>query len=304
VSDHLVYWIGDRDPPVSDTITIDGGPVDLSAKTVTFKMRAVGSSTLKVNQPVSFKDANGNWRYDWAVNDLDIAASYLVWVEVLSGAKPQTMWESVIEVRAHSPLANTYVELEELKSTGEFTNTTLADWDAQVALESASRTVDLLCGQRFYPDPDATSVRYYTANGDDTLRIDPLITLTSLATDASDDGTYESTWVLSTDFVLEPRNALADGVPYDSIRKLLGGSYAWPAYADSVKITGRFGWLTPPAGVKIATTNIAIRLVNLMRQAPFGVAGIGADGTAVRIARDMPDVMRALAPYVRRTLLV
>jgi hypothetical protein len=318
VSDRLVYWVNDRDPSISDQITVNDVPVDLSAKTVVFKMRPVGSTTTKVSQPVTFKDASGNWRYDWAAGDLDTAGQYLVWVEVTTGAKPQTLWESLIEVRAHGPLSNGYIELEELKSSTELTSTSFADQDLQRAIVAASRSVDLETGRRFWPDT-TDQTRYYTPDGQQTIQVDDLISLTSLGTDTDDDGVAEYTWTQGTDFVLEPRNAPLDGFPYTSIRRLTYSNYLWPgsrvyqpnyhdsalyqlSYRDSVIVTGKFGWPTPPDAVKVATTMMAARFVKRMREAPFGIAGFDATGATVRISQSDPDVARLLAPYVRRIL--
>jgi hypothetical protein len=303
MSDHLVFWVGNRSPSITETITAGGLPVDLSAATVNFKMRPLNSQTLKVDRAaVVVTPTAGTVRYDWDPTDVDTPGEYLAWWEVTSGGITQDVAEAIVEFRAHTPLSNGYIELEELKSSTELTSTSFADQDLKSAIVAASRSIDLETGQRFYPDPDATQVRYYTANGGDTIRIDPLLQLTSIQTDPSADGTFPYTWTLNTDFVLEPRSALADGYPYTSIRKTPYGTYWWPSYSDAVKVTGQFGWLTPPEAVKVATTMLAARFVKRMREAPFGVAGFDATGATVRISQSDPDVARLLAPYVRRVL--
>ena len=61
----LTYYVGNRNPSITETITSNGVIVDLTGKTVRFKMRAVGSSTLKVDQPINnVPDATGVVRYD------------------------------------------------------------------------------------------------------------------------------------------------------------------------------------------------------------------------------------------------
>lgn len=306
MAEGLTWWKGDRDPSISDQITVDDVPVDLSTRAATFKMRAFGATTLKVNQPVSFKDAQGNWRYDWAATDLDTAGSYLAWVEASLGGKVQTLWEFPITVAEHAPQANAYVELEEFKETLQMTGETFLDRDARVALVAASRGIDTALGQRFYADADANQVRYYTADSEGEVRIDPLVTLTSLATDPGDDGTYDYTWVRDTDFALEPVNATLEGRPFTTVRILSGGNYAWPGYPNRIKITGKFGWPAVPAEIKQLTTIVAARLVKRTREAPFGFISFGMDGATARaasIARD-PEFQFLSAGLTRRRLLV
>jgi hypothetical protein len=275
---------------MADVLTIAGVPVDLSAKTVTFKMRALGTTTLKVNQPVSFKDAGGNWRYDWGATDLDTAGEYLAWLVTTTAGKDDTVQEFTIEVRAHAPGTNAYVELEEFKGTTSLKGQTYADGDIQRGLVAASRGIDMALHRRFWPDADAAQVRYYTPRHGGWLEVEDLVTLTTLKVDRDSDGTFEETWVLNTDFVLEPLNAAAESKPFETIRRQpRSGFSGFPCYPRSVELTGKFGWLAVPDGVKQLTTLIASRLVQRTRQAPFGIVAIGPDGAAVRaaeIARD------------------
>src|SRR5437870_113496 len=114
MSSHPLFWKNNRNPPITETITANGDPVDLSAASVRFKMRPVGSTTLKVDQPISnTAGADGVVRYDWGAGDLDTACQYLVWWEVTLGSRTQDMAEAIIEVRAHAN-DNVYLELEQL----------------------------------------------------------------------------------------------------------------------------------------------------------------------------------------------
>jgi hypothetical protein len=278
-------------------------PVDLTAATVNFKMRPLNSSTLKVNRAaVVVTPAAGTVRYDWDPTDVDTEGEYLAWWEVTSGGITQDVAEAIVEFRAHTPLSNAYIELEELKSSTELTSTSFADQDLQNAIVAASRAVDFYTGRRFWPDL-VDQTRYFTGNGTDRVDIDDLITLTSLSTDPSDDGTYEYVWTTGIDYVLEPRNALLDGYPYTSIRRLLGGNYPWPSYNDSVKVVGKFGWSAPPEAVKVATTMLAARYVKRMREAPFGVAGFDATGATVVVSqRPTLTYSSCWRPLARRPL--
>jgi hypothetical protein len=100
----LVWYLGDRSPSITQTITVDQVPFDLSSSTVRFKMRAANSSTLKVDQLASIVDpVAGEVRYDWGATDTDTAQDYLAWWEVTTAGKIQAVAEVFIEIRPHAP---------------------------------------------------------------------------------------------------------------------------------------------------------------------------------------------------------
>lgn len=303
--DLLVWHVGDRNPSITENITVDGVAFDLTSSTVVFKMRAVGSTTLKVNAAATIvaPATNGNVRYDWAALDVDTAGTYLVWWEVTTSSKVQAVGEAIIEFRAHSPLAsNGYVELEEAKKALSLDSTTYADASVSRAILAASRSIDHHCDRRFWADADSAQVRYYDALSASLARIDDLVTLTTLEVDQGGDGTFEESWTVNTDFVLKPLNAPADGWPYTRIEVNPSSSRYFPGYPRSVKVTGKFGWTAVPAGVKQATTVLAHTLLRREREAPFGVVGVGLDNASVRIPVTDPTVRMLLAPFVRHSV--
>lgn len=307
MSDELLWFVGNRNPSITETITYaDGTAVNLAGKTVKFKMRPVGSSTLKVNAAATVVDApTGSVRYDWAALDVDTAGHFLVWWEVTTTAdgKTQDLSEAVIEFRNHTPETQAYAELEEFKSTTELTGTSFQDADIERGLVAASRGIDLATGRRFYSDTD-DQTRYYSPNSVRWLAIDDLNTLTSLATDQSGNGSFSNTWTVNSDFVLEPLNAPADGFPYRSVKAISRSSLYFPTvYPRSVKVVGKFGWTAAPPGVKTATILVAARLIKRTREAPFGIIGLGLEGAAVRasaLARD-PEISFLLDPFNRNS---
>lgn len=290
--DRLVFWKGNRNPAITETITIDGTPVDLTLATVKFQMRAVGSTTLKVDAAATIvTPLAGAVQYSWAAADVDTASTFLIWWRVTTGGKTQDVSEAIIEFRDHAPIANTYVELERAKETISTSGFSHADGDLSEALESASRAVDDICGRRFYLDADATSVRYYTADSIDKVYIDDLSVLTSLETDSTGDGVYERTWTTS-DYQKEPINNPSDSKPYTYIcRKPLGSQYFPSWVPNGVKVTGQFGWSTVPAQVKSATMILAGMYMKRMREAPFGIVGVES---LVRLGKSDPQVMGLL----------
>lgn len=196
-----------------------------------------------------------------------------------------------------------YITAEQLKGSREMSGTDYADEDVRLAIASASRAVDDLTGARFWADDDADQVRYFTPHLLDQVRLFPLTELTAVEVDPSGYGSYDDLLVRDSDFVLEPRNAVADGEPWTALRLLRGGArrrFPDRHPRDCVRVTGRFGWPEPPERVRTATTIIAAKFLLRMRQAPHGVVDIGPDGMAVRIGRYDPDVERLLKRFTKR----
>jgi len=201
-------------------------------------------------------------------------------------------------------VTNGYVTAAALKATLSITGTTF-DADIDAVINSSSRTIDQACGRRFWADAAATSVRTYTPDSWRRVMIDDLITLTSLKVDQDGDGTFEETWVVNTDCVLEPLNAAAETPvrPYESILvRKLARKYFPVDVERSVQVTGKFGWPAIPDEIATATSVLAGKLFKRAREAPFGIVSFGADSTAaMRIARTDPDVANLIGPFVRHT---
>ncbi len=247
----------------------------------------------------------GGVRYDWAALDVATAGDFVAWWQVtLPSTKTQDTPDFEVIIVEHAPASNVYVQREEFKATLSLAGESFANEDIDLALQAASRAIDEMCQRRFYADSDAAQVRYYSPSSDDVLYIDDLVTLTSLKTDEGGDGVFETTWTLNTDFTREPLNAAADGKPWTKIRvHPAGGKVFTTAYPRTVEVTGKFGWTTPPAAIAHATTILAHRLLKRAREVPFGIAGIGLDGSAVRIAAADPDVLSLVQPFSRRVMV-
>lgn len=299
MSDVLVWYVDDRNPSISQTVTIDGVVQDLTGKTCRFKMRPVGSLTLKVDAAVSnTPDTTGVLRYDWTAADLDTEGLYLGWWEVTAASKTQAVAESLIEVRAHSPLSNCYLELEELRQALQQSGT-YADPTFQRALRAASRAIDNLCERRFYLDADANQVRYYTPASSTLLMVDDVETITSVQVDRGGDGTFEETLTANTQYLAEPLNAATDGKPFTRLEPHPASGVTFPTLPRSVKVTGRFGWPEVPSEIIQATAILAHIFALRERDAPFGIQNGGIDGGAVRIARNDPHVMMLCQPFIK-----
>ena len=128
-----------------------------------------------------------------------------------------------------------------------------------------------------------------------------LVTLDALATDATGDGTFETTWT-SADWELLPLNVASgpEQRPYTRIRAC--GSKTFPYLAPGetgrtgrVRLTATWGWPAIPDAVRQACLLHSARIFN-RKESPQGVIGWGDFG-AVRVRNTDPDVIDLLADY-------
>lgn len=202
------------------------------------------------------------------------------------------------------------ITVSNLMSWMEISSTTSNEEDASLtyAVNAANDAVTAWCGRVFDATTTASaSARTYHPRSYTLCVTDDFWTTTGLIvkTDAGDDGVYETTLTLNTDFIVEPVNGIEDGitVPYRRIRAtswLFSPTHVIPP----VQVTAAWGWATIPDEVTQATLIKAARIFK-RRTSPEGVLGGWADFGAVRITnREDPDVVALLAPYRRaeRTL--
>jgi hypothetical protein len=210
-------------------------------------------------------------------------------------------------------VVNGYCTVEELRDQASDDGARLdADLLAR-AVNAASRGIDMYCsggvkdmGRRFWRDAAVTTRRFRTDDASQVWCLD-VSGLTGLVvkTDDDDDGVYETTWTINTDFVMEPLDvdqvAAGDtGVPYAFWMITAVGNRVFPVYLrrPGVQVTAKFGWSTVPDEVHTATIILATKFFK-RKDAPFGVAGF-SDLGAVRIIQSDPDVKMLLDPYVKQ----
>ena len=198
-----------------------------------------------------------------------------------------------------------YATLAELKQFTGIPDADTADDDVlELALDSASAQVDAFCDRTFNAEGVATSRDYIlNTNSPAYLDVEPISSTTGLvvATDQDNDGVFETTWVLGTDYRLEPINAAAAGVPWTRIVPLGTRWFPRLPYRPGVRVTAKFGWPggTAPAPVKHAVLIQASRLFK-RKDAPFGVAGSVEFGSEIRLLAKLdPDVETLVRPYRR-----
>jgi len=148
-----------------------------------------------------------------------------------------------------------YTRLDLLKAELHIGTTDEAD-DANLlrCIERASRQIDDHCRRHFYA---VTETRYYSPVSSVCLRVDDLLSVTSLATDEDDDRDYDYTWA-ATDYDLIPDN----GFPKWRIETTPLGSYRFPVARRSVKIVGLFGYGDGYSATPYIATGATVTIAN------------------------------------------
>lgn len=101
----LVITQFNTSPALTDALTFsDGSYMNLSSCTVKFRMRALGSSVLKIDAAASITDAvNGEVEYDWVDADVDTAGEWRGWWNItLPSTKDQDSPEFVVIIDGHT----------------------------------------------------------------------------------------------------------------------------------------------------------------------------------------------------------
>lgn len=208
-----------------------------------------------------------------------------------------------------------YCTSAELKA---FMKVTDAVTDAQIALAitSASRAVDQVAGRSFGQDDPAVA-RYYSATPGTGSRhlygtldpfagrwtVDPDADISSttgltVKTDGDDDGTFETTLTIDTDFRLWPYNAAADSRPWERIVLTAGGTL--PVALRGIEVTAKWGWISVPADIKLATMIQAQTILKGGRDSPLGIAGSPDFGNEMRLSTKLhPNAAELVRPYVK-----
>jgi hypothetical protein len=226
---------------ISLTITSPTGVVN----TYTFAAAEITKSATGVyTKDIACTEAD-DWTYLWTGTG---AASDVV-------AGKWTVFETT--------LGKLYCSVESLKSRLDETSTR---WDHELhsACFTASRWLDSYCDRYFWRTA-SSEVRTFVPEHRQHLVLpafNDLVSTTTLKSDDSGDGTFETTWA-TTDYQLHPLNPSAgpEQRPYTEIRAI--GSYSFPlsygtsVRSDSVQITGAFGWPSVPWGIREAAKILA-----------------------------------------------
>ena len=200
------------------------------------------------------------------------------------------------------PIVNGYATLADVKAAARITDT-IDDGLLELSIEAASREIDSYTERVFYSTGATAVARVYIPQDIYLVETDDIISVTTLKSDSTGNGTFDVTWT-ATDFQLEPLNGRAGGIDTPATRIRAIGDYLWPVYEPrnvnsnqaSVQVTGVFGFATVPTAVRQACILSALRQYKRY-ESPTGVLGFSDIG-AVRVGTKLdPDVERMIQPY-------
>jgi hypothetical protein len=319
-----------------DAVDIGGASVHLTMTSIRGGAPAIDASMDNLQSGDGSDGSKGVVSYTPQPGDTDVPGDYLAAITVTyTGGAVETFPNSGYILITITPTAaaqqRRYVGIEEFKKTLELAGTSFIDYDADIAIEAASRGVEEAFGGPWTLGPDGEE-RYYTRATPRELSLGDAIKITSIDLDFSLDdvylsagsmdddwpfagggGTY-STNLPSSSYMLLPVNPkhglVADGgngEPYRSLMLSRGAVIRrFPRGTGAIRVTGQFGWETVPAGVKWTVQLLATRLIRRTREAPFGIIALGLEGAVARV-REMtrdPDVIAAMRGVSGRKRLV
>ena len=167
--------------------------------------------------------------------------------------------------------------------------TTSEDTAIAAAIAAAEALIDNYTGRTFTA---AESTRTYMPRTASILDVDDIATTSGLVikTDEDQDGTFETTLTVTTDYVIQKNDA-----PFRIVTNVNRG---WPLSLygrNTVEITATFGYATAvPDNIKQAALLMASRLFQ-RKASPLGFqAGAISEFGPVRISRTDPDVAALL----------
>lgn len=167
--------------------------------------------------------------------------------------------------------------------------TTSEDTAIQAAIDAAEALIDNYTGRTF---ETVTEARTYLPRTASVVDVDDIATASGLVikTDEDQDGTFETTLTVTTDYVIVKNSA-----PFRLITNVNRG---WPLSLygrPTIEVTATFGYSTTvPDNIKQAALLMATRLFQ-RKASPLGFqAGAISEFGPVRISRTDPDVAALL----------
>jgi len=208
-------------------------------------------------------------------------------------------------------MAGQYIDKADLKAYIGLSGTAQDD-NIDNAIDSACRLIDKICGRRFYQD-SVVNAKTFTPNNSLYLETPDISTTTGLIVklDDNDDGIYEKTLTINTDFIVEPTNPrinrIIDGTtyyePYNKITILDTRSSERfdPTIKNNIQVTAKWGWTSIPSDIITATLIQSLRYFK-RKDTPFNTYGDVNTGVHELFAKIDPDVQTLLKGYKKTTL--
>jgi len=194
-------------------------------------------------------------------------------------------------------IVNGYCTLAQAKAALRIADNT-DDTLLENAITSASRRIDGYCGRFFYQTASSVvamnpySLYLLTFPADVSSGTGLVI-----KTDTAGDGTYATTLVLNTDYILTPTDAALQSRPYRNAYIVGSETFPLPVLqaVPPIQVTALWGWAAVPADVEQACVLLSIRQFARLNAA-LGVVGFADMAITVRAVD--PDVRDLLSPYV------
>lgn len=242
-----------------------------------------GNYTIAIACSPALTGVDGLWSYVW------------IGTGAVSDVQPGT-WRVL-----PTSIGNWYIGLDEFKDRLGITDTG-DDSQIQIALQSTANWVNEYCGRHFFR---VTETRTFEPDNIWVQEIDDLVTATAVNVDQDGDGVFEQAWTQNIDYQLRLGRGLynvnATGIarPYRQIQVINTGKwlpFTWPyTHLDRVQVIGVWGWAAVPPAIAQANFILAADLFK-MKDAPFGIAGVGDIGVA-RVSAN-PWLAEMLRPYI------
>ena len=205
-------------------------------------------------------------------------------------------------------LGRLYATVQALKSRlGLPATDTASDYELHLVCFAASRMVENYTQRVFWRGTSQT--RTFTPKDAYCLRLpvfNDLVSVTTLKTDATGDGTFETTWA-SSDYQLKPVNpgSAPETRPYTRIDAVGTRTFPLPtlllARSDRVEVTGVWGWPAVPYSVRQSALITAAELYR--SKSTFEAQG-GYEEMAGFVLRRNPFALDLVKPYRRTPVLV
>jgi hypothetical protein len=247
---------------------------------------SLGKYTLSVACSPAESGVDGLWGFEW------------VGTGAVSDAQPGTWRVLPADI---SQLW--YVGLEEMNDRLGITDATESS-TMQTSIAAAAGWINGYCGRHFNR---ITETRTFEPDNVWLLNTDDIVpgTAITVSVDQDGDGIYEQSWTQGTDYQLrlgDHRYNINDtGIarPYRQLQVIQSGKwlpFTWPyTPLNRVQIATTWGWTAIPWQVAEANRILAADEFK-MKDAPFGVAGVGDFGV-VRIQSN-PWLVENLRPFV------
>jgi hypothetical protein len=289
---------------VTNTFSVAGVATDPTAVVLVVTSPSGTATTYNYPTPATLtRSGTGVYTVDVSCSDSVKGTWQAVWTG--TGAAVDTTvasWDT--QPTEHQSL---YCTPEALKSRAGITDS-LDDREILGVCRAISRWIDQHCfgGQgHFYRH---TMTRHFQASNPYCLETPPLVSVATLKTDESGDGTFETTWT-TADYQLRPIDAPneLEAEPYTSVQAV--GSLTFPTLyqwagntrRERVQIAGVWGWPAVPEPVSEAARIICTDFAQLPGM-KWGTIGYGDYG-AIR-ARVSGPAMQMLAPYQLHPVLI